>query len=126
MLIFTVVFSRVAKLPSDGVAPYPVMVFAGMLPWFLFSTILSEASSSMVLNSNLIGKVYFPRLIVPSATIVVALVDFAITFVLLLVMMWSFGFSPLEDRALTIFRSAGNPRQSRPGSLYHSPKRQVS
>jgi lipopolysaccharide transport system permease protein len=70
------------------------MVFAGMLPWFLFSTILSEASDSLVSNSNLIGKVYFPRLIVPSATIVVALVDFAITFVLLLVMMAWYGFLP--------------------------------
>ena len=94
MLIFTVLFSRLAKLPSDGHAPYPVMVFAGMLPWFLFSTILSEASDSLVSNSNLIGKVYFPRLIVPSATIVVALVDFAITFVLLLVMMVWYGFLP--------------------------------
>lgn len=94
MLIFTVLFSRVAKLPSDGHAPYPIMVFAGLLPWFLFSTILSEASNSLVANSNLIGKVYFPRLIVPSATIVVSLVDFAITFVLLLVMMVWFGFLP--------------------------------
>jgi lipopolysaccharide transport system permease protein len=94
MLIFTVVFNRVAKLPSDGHAPYPVMVFAGMLPWFLFSTILSEASNSVVANSNLIGKVYFPRIIVPSATILVALVDFAITFVLLLAMIAWFGFLP--------------------------------
>ncbi len=90
MLIFTVMFSRVAKLPSDGHAPYAVMVFAGMLPWFLFSTILSEASGSLVLNANLIGKVYFPRLIVPAATILVALADFVITFVLLVAMMlWS-------------------------------------
>ena len=94
MLIFTVLFSRVAKLPSDGHAPYPVMVFAGMLPWFLFSTILNDASGSLVTNSNLIGKIYFPRLIVPSATILVALVDFAITFGLLLVMMWWYGFVP--------------------------------
>jgi lipopolysaccharide transport system permease protein len=94
MLIFTVLFNRVAKLPSDGHAPYPVMVFAGMLPWFLFSTILSEASNSVVANSNLIGKVYFPRIIVPSATTLVALVDFAIMFVLLLVMIAWFGFLP--------------------------------
>jgi lipopolysaccharide transport system permease protein len=94
MLVFTLLFSRLAKLPSDGHAPYPVMVFAGMLPWFLFSTILSEASDSLVTNSNLIGKVYFPRLIVPAATIVVALVDFAITFVLLLAMMIWYGFLP--------------------------------
>jgi lipopolysaccharide transport system permease protein len=69
-------------------------VFAGMLPWFLFSTILNDASSSLVANSNLISKVYFPRLIVPSGTILVALADFAITFVLLLGMMVWYGFLP--------------------------------
>jgi lipopolysaccharide transport system permease protein len=70
------------------------MVFAGMLPWFLFSTVLSEASTSLVTNANLIGKVYFPRLIVPAATMLVALVDFAVTFVLLLGMMAWFRFLP--------------------------------
>ena len=94
MLIFTVLFSRVAKLPSVGHAPYSVMVFAGMLPWFLFSTILADASVSLVNNSNLISKVYFPRLIVPSATILVALADFAITFALLLLMMAWYRFLP--------------------------------
>src|SRR5216117_741860 len=59
MVVFTVVFGRLASLPSEASAPYPVMVFAGMLPWFLFSTILSEASSSIISNSILIGKVYF-------------------------------------------------------------------
>src|SRR3954471_16148912 len=58
MAIFTVIFGRLAKMPSDGATPYPVMVFAGMLPWFLFSTILSDASTSLVSNANLIGKVY--------------------------------------------------------------------
>jgi lipopolysaccharide transport system permease protein len=71
MIIFTVIFSRLAELPSEGATPYPVMVFAGMLPWFLFSAILSDASNSLVSNSNLIGKIYFPRLIVPSASSVV-------------------------------------------------------
>ena len=94
MAIFTVIFSVVAKLPSEGTAPYPVMVYSAMLPWFLFSSILSDASNSLVTNSNLIGKVYFPRLIVPSATIVVGLVDFAISFVLLLGMMAYFQFWP--------------------------------
>lgn len=94
MLIFTVLFGRLAKMPSDGDTPYPLLVFAGMLPWFLFSTILSEASNSLVGNANLIGKVYFPRLIVPAASIVVALVDAAITFVLLLLMMVWFRFLP--------------------------------
>src|SRR5579863_2615861 len=92
MVVFTVVFGRLAKLPSEGGAPYPIMVFAGMLPWFLFSTILSDASASLVGNSNLIGKVYFPRLIIPAATIAVALADFAITFVLMLGMMAWFRF----------------------------------
>jgi len=94
MIIFTVVFGRLAKMPTDGVTPYPVMVFAGMLPWFLFSTILSDASASLVGNANLIGKVYFPRLIVPAATIAVALVDFAVSFVLMLGMMVWFRFMP--------------------------------
>jgi len=94
MLIFTVLFSRVARLPSVGHAPYAVMVLAGMLPWFLFSTILNDASISLVTNSNLISKVYFPRLIVPSATILVAVADFAITFaLLLLIMAWYRFFS---------------------------------
>src|ERR1700726_3018230 len=83
MVIFTFVFSRLAKLPSDGSAPYPILVFAGMLPWFLFSSILGEASVSLVGNSNLIGKVYFPRLIIPASAAVVALVDFGVNLVLL-------------------------------------------
>lgn len=94
MIVFTVIFGHVAKLPSDGTAPYPVMVFAGMLPWSLFATVLSEASSSLVGNANLIGKVYFPRMIVPSASAVVALVDFAITFVMLVLIMAWFGVMP--------------------------------
>lgn len=94
MVIFTVLFGRLAKMPSDGAAPYPVMVFAGMLPWFLFSTILSEASNSLVVNANLIGKVYFPRLLVPASTVAVALADAAVTFVLLIGMMAWFQFWP--------------------------------
>jgi lipopolysaccharide transport system permease protein len=94
MIIFTVVFGKLAKLPSEGTVPYPVLVMAGMLPWFLFSTILGNASSSLVSNANLIGKVYFPRLIVPVASAVVALVDFGITLTLLFVMMLVFGVLP--------------------------------
>ncbi len=94
MSIFTVVFGTLAKLPSDGQTPYPVLVMAGMLPWFLFSTMLGNASNSLVSNANLIGKVYFPRLIVPVASSMVALVDFTITFVLLLGMMVVFGALP--------------------------------
>ena len=94
MIVFTVVFGRVAKLPSEGTAPYPVMVFAGMLPWLLFSSILSGASNSLVLNANLIGKVYFPRVIVPTAVGLVSLVDFGINFVLLAVLTLWFRFVP--------------------------------
>jgi homopolymeric O-antigen transport system permease protein len=89
MLVFTIIFGRIANLPSDGTAPYPLMVFAGMLPWTFFSTGLSEASNSLINNANLISKVYFPRLIVPTATVVVAFVDFLITFsILILLMAW--------------------------------------
>jgi lipopolysaccharide transport system permease protein len=94
MLVFTLVFSRVAKLPSVGAAPYPVMVFAGMLPWFLFSTILSESTNSLIANSNLVGKVYFPRIIIPSAVALVALVDFAINLVMMAGLMAWFRFVP--------------------------------
>ncbi len=94
MVVFTVVFGRLAKLPSDGSAPYPVLGFAGMLPWFLFSSILSEASGSIAGNSNLVGKVYFPRIIIPSSSAVVALVDFAINLALLFAIMAWFGFLP--------------------------------
>ena len=89
MVVFSVIFGRIAKLPSEGNAPYPLMVFAGMLPWTFFSTALSDASNSLVNSANLISKVYFPRLIVPTATIIVAFVDFLISFgILLLLMLW--------------------------------------
>src|SRR6267378_2385914 len=94
MLVFTIIFGRIAKLPSDGTAPYPLMVFAGMLPWTFFSTGLSEASNSLINNANLISKVYFPRLIVPTATIVVAFVDFLISFSMLLVLMAWYQYPP--------------------------------
>ena len=94
MVVFTVVFGKVAKLPSDGNVPYPIMVFAGMLPWYLFSTILSEASNSLVTNAQLVSKVYFPRLIIPAASAVVALVDFLISFIILFGLMIWYGFLP--------------------------------
>jgi lipopolysaccharide transport system permease protein len=94
MLIFTVIFSRIAKLPSEGSAPYPLMVLAGMLPWTFFSTALSDASNSLIGSAGLIGKIYFPRLIIPSATIVVAFVDLLISFVILCVMMVWYRFLP--------------------------------
>ena len=94
MAIFTVVFGRLAQLPSAGSAPYPLMVMAGMLPWFLLSSMLSQGSASLISNGNLISKVYFPRLIVPAASAVVALVDFAVTLLLLFAMMALWHYPP--------------------------------
>src|SRR5712675_2151971 len=94
MAVFTVIFGHIAKLPSDGAVPYPLMVFAGMLPWTFFSTALSEASNSLIGNANLISKVYFPRLIVPTAAVVVSFVDFLISFVILVGMMLWYRFLP--------------------------------
>jgi lipopolysaccharide transport system permease protein len=86
VLVFVFVFSRIAKLPTDGI-PYPVMVFAGMLPWQLFATSLSEGSNSLITNSNLISKVYFPRMIIPASAVIVSFVDFAISGCLLALLM---------------------------------------
>lgn len=94
MVVFTVIFGRIAKLPSDGSAPYALMVFAAMLPWSLFSNALSESSISLISNANLISKVYFPRMIMPVATIVTAFVDFLISFVILIGMMIFYQFVP--------------------------------
>src|SRR5213596_505282 len=93
MVIFTVIFGRIASLPSGG-APYALMVFAAMLPWSLFSTALGEASNSLIGNERLISKVYFPRLIIPTATVVTAFVDFLISFVILLGLMVYYRFVP--------------------------------
>jgi lipopolysaccharide transport system permease protein len=94
MAVFTVVFGRLAKLPSDGAAPYALMVLAGMLPWSFFSTSLSDASNSLVTNASLITKIYFPRLIVPTATVIVAFVDLLVSFIILAVLMAAYNFAP--------------------------------
>jgi lipopolysaccharide transport system permease protein len=94
MLVFTIIFGQIARLPADGTAPYSLMVFAGILPWTFFSSGLSEASNSLINNANLISKVYFPRLIVPTATVVVAFVDFLISFFILILMMAWYHFLP--------------------------------
>lgn len=86
MVVFVLIFSKIAKLPSGGL-PYPVMVFAGMLPWQLFATSLSEGSNSLITNANLISKVYFPRLIVPTSAVVVSFADFVISAALLGLLM---------------------------------------
>ncbi len=84
--IFTLIFGKVAKLPSGGI-PYPVFVCAGVLPWQFFATAMAEASNSLVLNANMLSKIYFPRLIVPSSAVIVAFVDLLISFVLLAALM---------------------------------------
>jgi len=94
MLVFTIIFGHIARLPTEGNAPYALMVFAGILPWTFFSAALSEASNSLVNNEKLISKVYFPRMIIPIATIFVAFADFLISFVILLLMMGWYRFFP--------------------------------
>ena len=93
MVVFTVVFGQLAKLPSEGV-PYPILVFSAMLPWQFFSNSLSECSNSLISNSNLLSKVYFPRLIVPISAIVVSFVDFMISGIILLGLMAWYNFVP--------------------------------
>jgi lipopolysaccharide transport system permease protein len=94
MAVFTVVFSRIASLPSAGAAPYALMVFAGLLPWQFFSTALTESSGSLTLNSHLISKVYFPRLVVPTAAVVISFVDLAVSLVSLAGLMVWYRFVP--------------------------------
>lgn len=100
MIVFTVVFGTVAKLPSEGV-PYPILVFAALLPWQFFANSLSECSTSLIANSNLISKVYFPRLIVPTSAVVVSFVDFMISGIILLGLMAWYNFVP-SWRMLTL------------------------
>lgn len=94
MIVFTIVFGKLAKLPSDGGVPYPIMVYAAMLPWQFFALSFSESSNSLIANSNLISKVYFPRLIIPTAPIIVGLVDFLISLGILGILMLWYQFIP--------------------------------
>jgi lipopolysaccharide transport system permease protein len=103
MAIFVVIFSRVAGLPSDGV-PYPILVLGGMLPWQFFATALSDSSNSLIGNANLITKIYFPRIILPASSLIVALVDFVITLGLLaIVMVWYRYVPPIRIVFLPLF-----------------------
>lgn len=101
MIVFTIIFGKLAKLPSEGAAPYAVMVYAAMLPWQFFANSLSEASNSLVGNANLISKVYFPRLIIPTSSVITSFVDFLISAVILVVIMAWFQFWP-SWRVLTL------------------------
>ncbi len=93
MIVFTVIFGKLAKLPSAGV-PYPILVYSAMLPWQFFSNALSESSNSLIGNANLLSKVYFPRLILPASSVIVGLIDFAISFVILVLLMIWYRFMP--------------------------------
>jgi len=94
MIVFTVIFGKMANLPADGNAPYAIMVFAALLPWQLFANSLSSSSNSVVNSANLISKIYFPRMIIPASSIVTSFVDFAISFIILIGMMIYFQFVP--------------------------------
>jgi len=93
MVVFTVVFGKLAKLPSEGV-PYPILVFAAMLPWQFFANAFSESSNSLIGNANLISKVYFPRLVIPTSSVIVSFVDFLISSIILIVLMLWYNFWP--------------------------------
>jgi lipopolysaccharide transport system permease protein len=99
MVVFTVVFGNLAKLPSS--APYPILVFAAMLPWQFFSNALTECSNSLINNANLVSKIYFPRLIVPTSSVIVSFVDFLISGMILLALMAWYNFLP-SWRILTL------------------------
>jgi lipopolysaccharide transport system permease protein len=96
MVVFSVFFGRLAKMPSDGV-PYPLFSFAALVPWTFFAGGLTQSANSLVSSANLIKKVYFPRLIVPAATVLSEGVDFTIAFVVLLVLMASYGVAPTSN-----------------------------
>lgn len=98
--IFTLVFGKLAGLPSNGV-PYAVLVCAAILPWQLFASAFSEAGNSLIVNANLVSKVYFPRIILPASAIVVSMVDFAISLVILVMLMAWYGVAP-DWRILTL------------------------
>jgi lipopolysaccharide transport system permease protein len=101
MIVFTFVFGKLANLPSEGTAPYPILVFAGLLPWQFFSGALTECSNSLINNANLLSKVYFPRLIVPTSAVIVSFVDFMISGIILLGLMAYYNFIP-DWRILTL------------------------
>lgn len=103
ILVFTLVFSKLAKLPSEGV-PYPILVFAALLPWQFFSSAFSGAGDSVINNAGMISKVYFPRLVIPASALIASLVDFLVSLVILTGLMIWYGFAPgLRIFALPLF-----------------------
>jgi lipopolysaccharide transport system permease protein len=94
MVVFTVIFGKLAKLPTEGNAPYAIMVYAAMLPWQFFASSVSEASNSLIGNTQLITKVYFPRLIIPVSSVITSFIDFLVSFVILIALMIYYRFMP--------------------------------
>lgn len=93
MVAFTLVFSKLAKLPSENV-PYPILIFAALLPWQFFANAFTEAGNSLISNANMISKVYFPRLVIPTSAVIVSFVDFLISGVILVALMAWYGYLP--------------------------------
>jgi lipopolysaccharide transport system permease protein len=94
LIVFSVIFGKLAKFPVEGHAPYPIMVLAALLPWQLFANALAESSNSLIMNANMISKIYFPRVIIPSSSVIVSFIDFLIAFALLVGLMLWYGFWP--------------------------------
>jgi len=94
MIVFVLIFSKIAKLPSEGDAPYAIMVFAALIPWQFFSNALADSGNSLVDNAEMVGKIFFPRVILPVSSIIVSLLDFCISFVILLFLMLWYQFVP--------------------------------
>lgn len=103
LIAFTIVFGKLAKLPSEGI-PYPLLVFAGLLPWLFFANALTEAGNSVMDNANMVAKVYFPRLVIPTSAVIVSLVDFLIATIILAGLMIWYQFAPeLSILSLPLF-----------------------
>ncbi len=108
MVVFTIVFGRLGKMPSPGGLPYPLLVMAGMLPWQFFATVMGEGSNSLLLNANLVTKMYFPRIIVPASVVVVSLVDLMVSGMLMVGLLGWYRQAPsIQALALPLFLLLG-------------------
>src|SRR5210317_229599 len=101
LIVFTFLFGKLAKFPTEGSAPYSLLVLAALLPWQLFANALEESSNSLIMNANMISKVYFPRMIIPASSVIVSFVDFLIAFSLMVGVMFWYQFMP-SLRILTL------------------------
>jgi len=101
MIVFTIIFGKLAKLPSDGDVPYPILVYTALLPWQFFANSLTECSNSLISNSQMVSKIYFPKLILPTSSVIVSLVDFTISFGILIAIMIWYQFVPAWTIILT-------------------------